>query len=45
MNIRFSNHAVFPRFLIDLAIFISSKTEVVAGESFERLVTCFLVIL
>jgi hypothetical protein len=31
--------------LIDLAIFISSKTEVVAGESFGRLVTCFLVIL
>jgi hypothetical protein len=33
-RLRFSSHAVFPRFLNDLAIFISSKTEVVASESF-----------
>jgi len=45
MNMLFRNHAVLPRFLIDLAIFMSSKTEVVAGESFARLVTCLLVIL
>jgi hypothetical protein len=34
MNMHFRNHADFTHFLIDLAIFISPKTEVVAVESF-----------
>ena len=36
MNMRFRNHAVFPHFLFNLAIFINSKTGVTASLALER---------
>jgi len=39
MNMRFRNHAVFPHFLFNLAIFINSKTGVLGLTRFGETLT------